>query len=260
MDRLSHFRREILAFESAVRRADAAMVPSCPGWAVADLVMHLGGTHRYVSAIVGDRLAAPPPEVGLSLLGLPADLTGWPDPARAPNAGPLVPGLVEWFAAGAAELAERFAVAGPDVAVWTWSPDRSVGFWIRMQTIEAAVHRWDAENATGDEAAPVNADLAADAVTQTFEVMAPFRRTLREAPPGAGETYCFRRTDGPGSWRVRFDGEKVLLDDGTGGDVELTGTASDLMLFLWRRIPADRLDVRGDRSLLDSYFTLVPPV
>jgi hypothetical protein len=32
------------------------------------------------------------------------------------------------------------------------------------------------------------------------------------------------------------------------------------MLFLWQRIPADGLDVRGDRAILDRYFTLVPPV
>ncbi|WP_219466745.1 hypothetical protein [Nonomuraea rhizosphaerae] len=43
-------------------------------------------------------------------------------------------------------------------------------------------------------------------------------------------------------------------------DVEVAGTASDLMLFLWRRLPAGRLGVRGDREVLDRYFTLVPPV
>lgn len=44
-------------------------------------------------------------------------------------------------------------------------------------------------------------------------------------------------------------------------DVELAGTASDLMLFLWHRIPADQLDeVKGDRGVLNRYFTLVPSV
>jgi hypothetical protein len=44
-----------------------------------------------------------------------------------------------------------------------------------MQAIEAAVHRWDAEHATGP-AQPIDADLAADAIGQTFEVMVPMRR------------------------------------------------------------------------------------
>jgi hypothetical protein len=33
------------------------------------------------------------------------------------------------------------------------------------------------------------------------------------------------------------------------------------MLFLWGRIPADRLaDVRGNRDATGRYFALVPPV
>jgi hypothetical protein len=43
-------------------------------------------------------------------------------------------------------------------------------------------------------------------------------------------------------------------------DVELAGTASDLTLFLWQRIPADQLEVQGDQGVLDRYFTLVPPI
>ena len=44
-----------------------------------------------------------------------------------------------------------------------------------MQAIEAAVHRWDAENAVG-VAQPFDGALAADAIGQTFEIMAPMRR------------------------------------------------------------------------------------
>ncbi|MEV0412752.1 hypothetical protein AB0I68_18585 [Streptomyces sp. NPDC050448] len=43
-------------------------------------------------------------------------------------------------------------------------------------------------------------------------------------------------------------------------DVEAAGTASDLMLFLWRRITASALRVTGDADLMPHYFTLVPPV
>jgi hypothetical protein len=41
--------------------------------------------------------------------------------------------------------------------------------------------------------------------------------------------------------------------------VAVRGSASDLLLFLWRRIPADRLEVYGDAALLPRYFELVPP-
>src|SRR3712207_1775237 len=75
--------------------------------------------------------------------------------------------------------------------VWTWSPERTTGFWLRMQTIEAAVHRWDAENAIG-AGQPIDAELAADAVGQTFQVMAPARRAWRQAPQ-IGRASCRER-------------------------------------------------------------------
>ena len=43
-------------------------------------------------------------------------------------------------------------------------------------------------------------------------------------------------------------------------DIQISGTASDLALFLWQRDVTSSLDVRGDSSLLSRYFVLVPPV
>jgi hypothetical protein len=42
------------------------------------------------------------------------------------------------------------------------------------------------------------------------------------------------------------------------GDVALRGSASDLLLFLWQRIPAERLEVFGDATLIPRYFELAP--
>lgn len=267
MDYVPQFHREVVAFEAAIRRAagtgDALPVPSCPGWTVSDLVLHLGGVHRYVARIVKDRLMAPPDVTDVTIFELPADRAGWPTPGSAPSHGPVPPGLVDWFADGAHELAGLFGGNDPDATVWTWSQEQrehTVGFWLRMQSIEAALHRWDAEGATGT-AQPVVTELAADAVSQTFEVMAPARRAWKQAPPGSGERFGFRQTDGPGAWSVRFTGDDVQLTTGPApSDVELAGPASDLMLYLWHRLPADHLDVKGDQSVLDRYFTLVPPV
>ena len=104
------------------------------------------------------------------------------------------------------------------------------------------------------------ADLAADAISQTFEQMLPLRRAVTRAPAGTGERYLFRRTDGPGEWTLCFDGEAArIAAQPENADVELAGTASDLALFLWHRKDAAQLDVRGDHSLLDRYFVLVPP-
>ncbi|MEV0202578.1 maleylpyruvate isomerase family mycothiol-dependent enzyme [Nonomuraea sp. NPDC050691] len=277
MDHVAHFHREITAFRDATLRAaalkEAPLVPSCPGWSVADLVVHPGGVHRGLITVIEGRPAAFPDAGDLSFLRLPADITGWPRPENAPNRGPIPRGLDDWFAEGAALLEEQFRTNDPGTPVWTWSEEQTVGFWTRMQAIEAAVHRWDAENALG-AAGPVDAELAADAVTHTFQVMAPARRAWTQAPPGTGERYRFRQTDGPAVWTVCFDAEGLRLSTSPTGDdpvaresigagpadVELAGTASDLMLHLWRRVPADRLEVRGDQEILERYFALVPPV
>lgn len=264
MDFVPHFHREIVAFEAAARRAadadEAPLVLSCPGWSVSDLVAHLGGVHRGVTHIIRERLLEPLDTADLTFLELPADREGWPMPEHAPNRRPVPAGLIDWFADGAFALESLFSDCGPGEMVWTWSREQSTGFWLRMQTIEAAVHRWDAESAIG-AAQPVEAELAGDAVGQTFEVMAPARRASGQAPPGSGERFRIRQTDGTGNWTVRFEGDDVWLTESTEPcDVELAGTASDLMLFLWQRIPADRLEVKGDRDVLDRYFTLIPPV
>lgn len=264
MDYLPHFHREVAAFERAARTAaeaeDAPPVPSCPAWTVSDLVEHLGVVHRTLVHVIDNRLLQPPDGSDRGYLRLPEDREGWPEPLRGPAYGRVPTSLVDWFAEGAALLESAFRSNDPDLAVWTWWHEQNVGFWARMQTIEAAVHRWDAESAVGTPS-PVDGKLAADAVAQTFEVMGPARRIWTNAPAGEGERFGFSRSDGPESWTVCFDGREMRSSDGVeSADVELAGTASDLMLFLWRRIPAERLDIAGDRNVLARYFTLVPPV
>jgi uncharacterized protein (TIGR03083 family) len=264
MDYGGHFSREVAAFEAAGRTAAgcgaAPVVPSCPGWVITDLILHLGMVHRSVSRVIGERLQQPPPPDDRSWLGLAEQWRGWLPPARAPHLSAVPAGLLDWFHDGAADLRERFGTVGPHERVWTWSADHSVGFWARMQAVEAAVHRWDAENAVGT-ARPVDAALAADAVGLTFEALAPMRRAVGKAPPGHGERFFFRRTDGPGSWAVQIDGDCVVLGAPDGQyDIQVSGTASDLALFLWQRAAAGELDIHGDMSLLSRYFVLVPPL
>jgi len=264
VDYVGHFGQEIAAFEvagrEAVRSQSAPAVPSCPQWTVTDLVLHLGFVHRLVGRVVGERMRQPPVDEDRSWLGLPGPWRDWLPPARAPRQSPVPSGLLDWFQAGAAELAKLFRAADPGEQVWTWSADHSVGFWQRMQAIEAAVHRWDAQNAVG-AAQPIDAALAADAIAQTFEVMLPMRRAVAKAPPGQGERFVFRRTEGPEAWEVRFDGDAVLLGAPQGAyDIQIEGTASDLALFLWQRDVNSDLAVRGDLSFLSRYFALVPPL
>ena len=263
VDYVEHFHRETAGFADAARVAVAASVappvPTCPGWTMTDLVLHLGVVHRMLAPVIAERRTQPPQPGDQSGLGLQAEQQGWLPPGRPPADSPVPGGLIDWFSAGAEALEARFRAASPDESAWSWSADHTVGFWQQMQAIEAAVHRWDAERALG-AARPLAADLAADAIGQTFERMLPMRRAVTHAPPGTGERYLFRRTDGPGEWALCFDGAAArIAEQAQSPDVELAGTASDLALFLWHRGDTGRLDVRGDHSLLDRYFVLVPP-
>ena len=276
VDYVEHFRREAQAFVAAVRAVagqdPAPVVSSCPGWTVTDLVLHLGHVHKAVAHVISERLTQAPQPGDLSWLGLPAEHEGWMRERVAQHAGggaagtpparrPLPAALVQWCSDGAAALEAQFRATPASEPVWTWAAgDQTAGFWQRMQAIEAAVHRWDAQNATGSPS-PVDPDLAADSILQTFQVMAPMRRAMRHAPPGRGERFRFSRTDRPGTWVVRFDDDHLTLGDPDDPrDITLAGTASDLMLFLWHRVPPDALDVHGDARLADRYFDLVPPL
>jgi uncharacterized protein (TIGR03083 family) len=240
-----------------------APVPSCPGWSVADLVVHTGGVHRSQASIVATRAQEPTGakrEMFESLPGLLPWLERSTLMGGTSDLAAIPPGLIEWFEEGAAILLDTLEAADPDQPVWSWSANQRVSHYLRMMPIETAVHRWDAQLAHR-QTTPIDQALAVDGILHTFEVMMPFRRARRNAPAGHGETYRCRQTDGSGIWTVRFEDEPALVGDGHGpADVTVAGTASDLFLFLWHRVTRYELEVEGDDALLVRYFELVPPV
>ena len=249
MDHIAHFERETTAFHRAALMAALPdvppPVPSCPDWSTVDLVRHLGRVHRMVNHIIVERLETPPPD-RQKLFTAPAEATA--------------DDLADWFAEGATDLAQTFRSTDPATAVWTWGESQTVGFWLRAQTVEAAVHRWDLEGAIGSPQ-PVDEELAADGVGQFLEVLVPHRRAAKSAPPMEGESYRFLQTDGSGVWFLALDpdGPRPLGEDEQAG-TDLEGTASDLFLFLWHRIPGEPLLVRGEAKTLQRFFELVPTV
>lgn len=251
MDHIAHFERETTAFHRAALMAalpaSPPPVPSCPDWTAVDLARHLGRVHRLVNHIIVDRVQSPPSPEQQERFAAPADATA--------------EDLADWFAEGAIALAATFRSTAPEVPVWTWGTQHDVGFWLRVQTIEVAVHRWDLEGAIGSPQ-PVDEELAADGVAQFLDVVVPFRRALlKDLPPMAGESYRFRQSDGPEVWSIALepDGPRPLGEDEAAA-VELTGSTSDLMLFLWHRIPGEPLMTKGDAKTLERFFALVPTV
>jgi uncharacterized protein (TIGR03083 family) len=227
---LDALRADGAALAAAARKGLDADVPPCPGWTVADLVLHTGMVHRHKSEVVRGRLAAPP--------------RPWPPPP------PPRERLLGWYQEGLRELADLLAGEDPGTRVWSWyAPDQTVGFWRRRMAHETAVHRVDAESAHG-EAAPVPAALATDGVDELLDAF-----LLPELEGGAvggrGQTVHLHSTDSDGEWLLRLLPAGVEVVRGHGkGDAAARGAASDLYLFLWGRAPAERLEVFGDRALL----------
>ena len=70
---------------------------------------------------------------------------------------------------------------------------------------------------------------------------------------GTGQRLRFEATDVPASWTVIAKPEELVLVDDADADVVARGTASDLDLFVWGRVPPSALEVTGDASLLERW-------
>ena len=182
--------------------------------------------------------------------------TGRPNARRLgrPDDAPTGAALVPYFRDGARELLDTLAAADPAASVWTFRPDRTAAFWYRRPAHETAVHRVDAQSAAGTPS-PIDAELA---VRRHRRV--PHRVRARAWPDGladlGGGTIHFHCTDVEGEWLIAPTGDDVVVTaEHAKGDVAARGTASDLLLFLWGRVPANRLEVFGDAALLDRFAT-----
>ena len=222
---------EALADAAGVTSFDAPVL-SCPGWTMIDLVVHAGLVQRWATEIVATNAQERPPFGDAPKPATPAE-------------------LADWFREGAAALVAALQAADPDAPVWNFAFDRKLAFWFRRQAQEVSVHRWDAE-VTAGAPSPLDAALAADGIDEWLGMLAV--RGVGAAPEGEGETtvhlHC---TDVDGEWLVRRSPDGLDIERAHAkGDVAARGTASDLDLYLWGRVPVDALEIFGDRALLEG--------
>jgi uncharacterized protein (TIGR03083 family) len=228
-----HLRADGEALARAAEGRLERQVPSCPEWTVADLVRHTGHVHRFWGEIAGQRLQAP------------AQFEGRPSPDDG--------GLLEWYREGLRETADVLGAADPSEAVWTWAPQKDVGFIQRRMAHETAVHRVDAELAAGT-VEPVDAELAVDGIDEFLDLFVAHPGMASRLAEGA-ESIHLHSTDAPGEWLVRVAGGALTVAREHGkGDAAVRAPASDLMLLLWRRRPPSELEVFGDATALDRFI------
>ena len=237
-----------IAFRAAVAAAPSldVQVPTCPEWTLFDLAQHLGVGRRAWAATV----AAGP------------DAT-----AKAEPQGDLVAprereAMLAWLAESTQLLLDELRAAGPDRGCWTWwgtsqSPEtcRAVA---RHQLQEIAVHTYDAQLVAGAPQ-PLPDEVALDGVEEFLFTIC----TTTVAWPHETAAVDYHVTEGY-SWRnwLSADGARAALLPAPGtataadenpdsAGASARGTASDLVLVFYDRIPLNSLKLDGNRRLFE---------
>ncbi|MFC7262250.1 maleylpyruvate isomerase family mycothiol-dependent enzyme [Streptomyces lutosisoli] len=226
-------------------------VPTCPGWTLLDLVQHLGGVHRKWAATVAAGPADAPP----------AETTS----EHASAAPREREALLAWSAESTEQLLSALRESGPDRGCWTWwggsqSPQTS-GAVARHQVQEVAVHTYDAQTALGSPQ-PLPDEAALDGVDEFLSTCCAGPYTWPYEPCAVD----YHATEGR-AWRLSLSADGVRAttmpaaaadEDPDGADACLRGTASELVLALYDRIPVDSLKVDGDRRHFDLLIAWDP--
>jgi len=246
---LAGYRAECEALAATIGQPDvlALPVPSCPDWTVKDLVLHLGGLYGWVARHI-DRGVTTTPE-------RPSQ-DAWEAAQPASDSD-----LVAWWTGQYTDLLTRLEEIDPELPAWNWAPQpKKAIFWHRRMALETAVHRWDAQLATG-KTVPIEANLAADGLTEVLDTWLPAGR--RHRPDSEPGVVALHATDVDEIWYARLtrggiallDTDTLLDDDDRHERATVTGTASDILLAVYERIPFKALDIAGDVWVLDGLRT-----
>ncbi len=234
-----HLEHEIERFATAVDGArPGTPVPSCPGWSVAHLTEHLGTVHRWAEHLV--RVRAP-----RRIAAEEMDL-GQPETSAA------------WLRSGGQSLVTTLRATDPDAEMWAWGADQHVRFWSRRQLHETMVHRMDAQLARG-QAPDAQPSVAADAIDEFLANLgaaayfSPAVRNLR----GHNQRLMFNAIDEHQAWVITLQPDGFEVCRGSGSqEASLSGTALDLLLVLYRRLPptVPAVTISGDESLVERWL------
>ena len=236
-------RRQGESLADAAERAGLdAPVPPCAPWLVKDLLRHTGYVHRWAARHVTE---------------CPDQIIDGPSEEEILRGGTGDAGLLAWFRAGHAALVHTLATADPAVKCPTFMAAPSpLAFWARRQAHETAIHRADADSASG--ATPgYEADFAADGIDEL--VMGFGRRRKYQPTTDGGLRLRVVATDTADAWSV--EAREGRLHPGRDADGEqeagctLSGPASGLYLYLWNRADAARagVTITGDPGLLSAW-------
>ena len=238
-----------LLADAATRSGLDASIPLCPPWQVKDLLRHIGYIHRWAARHITecpDTVLDGPPEEDI-LRGGAAD-----------------PDLLAWFRVGHAALVETLRTADPGLVCATFmDAPSSLAFWARRQAHETAIHRADADSASGILPG-YEPEFAADGIDELIMGFGQ-RRKYRPSADGSG-SMRIRAADTGHTWlvgseagRIQARREQAGADSIGRAASTVTGPASGLYLFLWNRCEAARAGVTlaGDTGFFELWQSSV---
>lgn len=207
---------------AAVAAGPEAPVPSCPKWTVHDLVSHIGGVHSWVRASL--RLTSDDPR---------------PQRAEPPTDWQE---LLDWNDEQRTAMVAELGAEDPSKQVWGFIPELgSVGWWGRRQAHETAIHRLDAELATGKTVPTLlfDSELAADGIDEVVAMISPFRAQRKRPELTVEGTLLVHAADAGRAWILKAEGGVLDVgpahDAAVDTDATLVGTADAVYRAVWKR-------------------------
>jgi uncharacterized protein (TIGR03083 family) len=230
---LAVLRREGGAFADSIAQAMNASIASCEPWVGTDLLWHMIEVHYSWKFIAESHLMNPDDYV--------------------PRSKPDDKDLLTEYRAGLDELISVLSSLAPARSCWTWAGIQDVAWVIRRMAHETAVHAWDAHCAAG-VLHEINAALASDGIDEFVHVMLVSNMREEQGPlRGSVHIHC---TDVDGEWLIVPTGtsDVVVTREHSKGDCAIRGSASSLLLGLWRRVPMSSLEVIGSSDVAAQFL------
>ena len=221
-------------------------ISACEGWAMRELVRHLGMIHLWAAANV-----AFPQDDWLDVDELPDLVQYWPDLTGPTAEYPADDQLVDWYRDTLANLVKVLQTAPADHECFSFLPaPNPVTMWSRRQASEIAIHRFDAESARGISSV-FDSAFAADMLDELLSGFAPRPRGIDIA---ATRVLHVAAEDVDEHWHLTIGPDGIATArDGGEADLTVRGTAAALYLLFWNRTPDETVQMDGAADLMDVW-------
>jgi len=219
-------------------------IATCEGWAMRDLVRHVGLIHLWAAGNV-----AYPRNDWFDADDIPDLGRYWPELA---SAWPDDAGLVSWYRRTLANLIRVLESAPADHRCFSFLPAPTpVTMWSRRQASEIAIHRFDAEAARGIPS-HFEPDFATDMLDELLSGFAP--RPRDDMPVEIDRVLHVYANDVDEHWYLTIGpGGIETTREGDDADLTIDAAAANLYLLMWNRTDTSTVTLTGDADLIDLW-------